>query len=586
MTHHRHLLAKSIFVLGLLLASALGSLPQSSPCKQNTDCHPDFGKTYVCSPSTNTCIRDKYSWSLFEILGFFTIFFIMLLNTSGGSGATTMLVPTIMFFFDFHSTDAVHLARFTIFMGGVTNFVLNWNRLDPKTGKFLVICYQTTAVMVPLHIAGAEIGSILNKLLPPIFILGFMFVILVRSLHDTVYRAIKETEKESEMAEAISLVKRVTFQFPNLLGESLLDPSESTIIEDKKGAEKSAEENLESKTPGDEASPSTEANNNTAQEPTAPSGESAKAVDSPKTAALEDGFAFIRQSFSLRNIEELILRRQREILADMNFDADIESVGSYKIDEKKMFDQMTYDPDWKPNQIKFNPFRLNSLVKRQKWNICISLMAFPVSVLSALMRGGSGFPSIIGLPQCSPYAWVVVGASQCLCMLVACLGYFNNKNISKKEIEATESMAIYKDAKIRNKMIMAAYLTGIGAGTAGVGGSMLLNIYTMKVGLSLSATGNFSMMSTMCSSSSTSIQSLMTGGSHLEHAYLVIIFALAGSLFANFCLRRILHALGTYSIRVWTLVLVLSLSSLVLPFQMITAIVNHSKLNFEFGSLC
>lgn len=584
MTHHRHVLAKSIFVLGLLLASALGSLPQSSPCKQNADCHPDFGKSYVCSPKTSTCIRDKYSWSLFEIVGFFSIFFIMLLNTSGGSGATTMLVPTMIFFFDFHSTDAVHLARFTIFMGGLTNFILNWNRLDPKTGKFLVICYQTTAVMVPLHIAGAEIGSILNKLLPPIVILGFLFIILVRSLHDTVYRAIKETEKESEMAEAINLVKRITFQFPNLLGESLLDPSESTIIEENKDAEKSAEENSKAKLPEDQGSVTT-AVTTMAQEATAPSGESAKAVDSPKSAA-EDGFALIRQSFSLQNIEELILHRQREILADMNFDADIESVGSYKIDEKKMFDQMTYDPDWKPNQIKFNPFRINSLVKRQKWNICISLMAFLVSVLSALMRGGSGIPSIIGLPQCSPYAWVVVGASQCLCMLVACLGYFNNKNISKKEIDATESMAIYKDSKIRNKLILAAYLTGIGAGTAGVGGSMLLNIYTLKLGLSLSATGNFSMMSTMCSSSSTSIQSLMTGGSHLEHAYLVIIFALAGSLFANFCLRRILHALGTYSIRVWTLVLVLSLSSLVLPFQMITAIVNHSKLTFEFGSLC
>src|SRR3990167_7172403 len=225
--------SKSLFILGWLIAATHASLPQSQKCSQNSDCTEDFGLKYMCSKTTSTCIRDNYSWSVLEAVGFCMIFFIMLLNTSGGSGATTMLVPVIMFFFGFHSTDAVHLARFTIFMGGLTNFILNWNRLDPKTGKFLVINYRTTAVMVPLHIAGAEIGSIVNKLLPPIVVLLALFLILIRSLHNTIYRAIEETEKESKMNERLEEARRVTFLFPNLLGETLLGGSFEPESQDK-----------------------------------------------------------------------------------------------------------------------------------------------------------------------------------------------------------------------------------------------------------------------------------------------------------------------------------------------------------------
>lgn len=567
----RSLSSKSLFLLASLICATYASLPQSQKCSKISDCTEDFGSNYICSPTTSTCIRDNYSWSLSEVIGFCVIFFIMLLNTSGGSGATTMLVPTIMFFFGFHSTDAIHLARFTIFMGGVTNFVLNWNRVDPKTGKFLVINYRTTAVMVPLHIAGAEIGSIINKLLPPIVILLVLFLILIRSLHNTIYRAIEETAKESKMDEKIKEARRVTFQFPNLLGESLLDPSQDTLFDgEKENKDQQGKENPPSDAP--------------AQEETAPSGESSKAVDKGLNVP-DDTFSFIRTSFCLKNIEELILRRQKELYAEMNFDTDIECLVQYKNDDHSQ-EVMAFDPDWKPNQIRYNPFKINQLVKQQFGNICVSLLAFVFSISSALLRGGDGFNSIAGIPKCSYMTWVVIACSQTLCMLTACLGYFKNRNISESELKANESMAIYKDAKLRRKLIVAAYFTGIGAGLAGVGGSLMLNIYTMSLGLSLSATGNFSMMSTMCSSSSTSLQSLMSGGSHLQHAYLVIIFALAGSLFANFFLRRILHAVGKYSVRVWTLVLVLGISSMVLPFQMITAIVNHSKLSFEFGSLC
>ena len=232
----------------------------------------------------------------------------------------------------------------------------------------------------------------------------------------------------------------------------------------------------------------------------------------------------------------------------------------------------------------FATVRVSELIREHHGNFTIFVVASSVNILSTLVRGGEGRPSILGLDACSESTWKVLLSSQLACVFLAFVGY--TRNYAKMEHESQETLTMFKDRVVRNKLIVASYVTGLAAGMAGVGGGMVLSIYMLSLGVDVGTAGSLSMFAVLFSASSTCIQSIMVGGIHVRHAYTILAVAFVGSLIGTLGLRRLLQMLNKPSFILWVLVGVLSVAALVLPIQTLTAVFKHPQITFSLGTFC
>jgi uncharacterized membrane protein YfcA len=527
--HGQSKLSSRLMINMLVLTSLVAIVSAGENCVTDFKCKNDYGEMYVCEDSR--CIRKHYSYSVREISGFFFSMFVSIISSTGGVGAGTMIVPTYMFFLQFNSGDSVHLSRFSLFGGSLVYFILNWKRRDPKFPDRLMINYNIASMMVPLHIAGAEFGVIIGKYLPMLIVSILLILLLYTSLYKTYERAHQESQNEH-----IQAVKNEIEN--NRYGPSIASKPEST----------------QEQTASQGSQATTDINNtlsasNLGQENDVPSSRSGDEEEEnhPGTDTVMDMEA--KTSSKERGVRERVSSLELNLYAS-----------------------------------NFPTMRVSELVKEHHGNFLIFIVASAVNIISTMVRGGEGRQSILGLEPCSESTWKVLFTSQVSCLFLAFVGY--TRNYSKMESESRETMTMLKDRVIRNKLIVASYVTGLAAGMAGVGGGMVLSIYMLSLGVDVGTAGSLSMFAVLFSASSTCIQSIMVGGIHLRHAYAIIAVAFVGSLIGTVGLRKLLLMLNKPSFILWVLVGVLSIAGVVLPIQTITAIFNHPQVTFSVGNFC
>ena len=181
----------SILIL-MLAATGVEAALTSAPCERNEECADMYNDMYECS-SSNRCVRKHYSYSKTESIGMFLVVVISAITNAGGVGAGTVVVPLYILFLDFVSSDAVHLSRITIFAGAMVNFFINWKKRDPTNKDRLIINYNLAAVLIPLHLAGAEIGVIIGKFLPAVFVTAILLLFIILSIFKTYQRGKQES---------------------------------------------------------------------------------------------------------------------------------------------------------------------------------------------------------------------------------------------------------------------------------------------------------------------------------------------------------------------------------------------------------
>lgn len=115
---------------------------------------------------------------------------------------------------------------------------------------------------------------------------------------------------------------------------------------------------------------------------------------------------------------------------------------------------------------------------------------------------------------------------------------------------------------------------------------MIFSIYMLSLGMDVLASGALSIFAILFSSSSTTIQSVISGGIHLRHAYVVMLMSLIGSIVGNCCLKEAIKKANKPSIILWTLMAVLSVAVVVVPWQMLSAMVSSPKSSLSFGAFC
>lgn len=534
-------------LLGLISAAA-----SNLDCSADDECRSKLNSYYECSKSR--CIRRNYTYGAGEIFGLIVIVIISTITNAGGVGAGTVVVPAYSAFFGFVSSDAVHLSRITIFAGALVNFLLNWNRRDPTNKDRLLINYNIAAIMIPLHLAGAEVGVLLNKFLPSILVTIILFCFLLLSTFKTYERSKEESKKESH-----AVVKSSVQEFTNAFG-----PGQSELSRfNKDGAEDQGSDK-------DQADIDDQAYD---QE----KGKQSDTMISPNRSPDDSGPLSLGQQESNSNgIEDEENKynvsseaRHRDLKSSVKPQTSINSNG-YSVENFYT--------------VKFETVKTESLVREQYLNFIIMVSAFSIILISALTRGGEGRPSIFGIETCSKLTWKIIYVSQFLCSALAYYAYSHNKK--ELERQSRETMTMTQDRNVRGRLILASYLTGVASGVVGVGGGMVLSIYMLSQGMDVSVSGALSIFAILFSSSSTTVQSVIAGGIHLRHAYAVMGMSLIGAVIGNCCLKEVIKRLNKPSIILWILLVVLGIASVVVPYQALAAIVQHPASSFSFGRFC
>lgn len=188
----------SVRVLAVLcLASHVSASVYNAPCGHNSDCAKIYNSEYECVQSH--CLRREFSYSRLELVGFVMIVIISMITNAGGVGAGTIIIPAYIVFFDFVSSDAIPLSRITIFAGSLVNYLINWTQRDPHNEKRFLINYSLASVMMPLLLAGTQVGVILSRFLPAAAITLILVFYLTSSARQMYQRAQKDSSKEKEL---------------------------------------------------------------------------------------------------------------------------------------------------------------------------------------------------------------------------------------------------------------------------------------------------------------------------------------------------------------------------------------------------
>ena len=491
--------AVSLILASLLLAGHQASL-NSAPCESSEECKQIYNSHYECDK--NLCIREHYSYSSREVFGFGLIIIISCITNSGGVGAGTVIVPVYVAYLSFVSSDAVHLSRITIFAGALIGYFVNWKQRGAKNKDRLLINYNLGAIMIPLHLGGAEIGVIIGRFLPAMLVTLMLLYFLGLALYKTYKRAVEESKKENR-----ELVKA---QVPQIDSPERRNSVTNQI-------------------------------RHTEAHPEAPD---------PKTS------------------------RSLEKQAD----------NSKSIEEQPQIQQQQENHDEVIYKESFETVKLEALVSQQYVNFAIIAAAFFTCLMSALIRGGQGRPSILGWPPCTNASWKIIYLSQFITGSLAYWGY--KRNLSTLEKQSRETMTMRTDRAMRAKLFLASYLTGIASGVVGVGGGMILSIYMLSLGVDVTQAGALSLFAVLFSASSTSVQSLIAGGIHLRHAYIVMMMSLLGAFLGTFGLKRFIQKKKKPSIILWILVVVLSIATIVVPIQMVSAVISSPLSSLALGSFC
>jgi len=141
----------------------------------------------------------------------------LLLAAGGGIGGGGMLVPIYILIMNFLPKEAVPLSNCTILGGSVANCILNLQKRQKKCDRPL-IDFDIVNVMEPMTIAGAVLGSLINKLLPGWILTLMLMVVLGLITQNTYGKGVKRWKKEDkEFAEAAE-------------AKQASDPTDSTMM--------------------------------------------------------------------------------------------------------------------------------------------------------------------------------------------------------------------------------------------------------------------------------------------------------------------------------------------------------------------
>lgn len=346
-----------------LVACPVLAAEYNAHCVEDRDCHSIYTKSYNCEH--HHCIRKAFTYDSKEVFGIFLIVFISMVANAGGLGAGAVIIPVYSYIYDFSPTDAIPLSKITIFAGAIVNLVLSWRERDTKRPNKFQINYNLAAVIIPLLMAGTQIGVILSRFLPPAIIITGLVSYLLYSVQKMYDRGTKEWKKEQQARDALMDKGR--------------PPAKLEFT--------------------DGSSPSPRAKEGGQTELTS---EGIRQLD---VEPIEDSDS--QAGDTTVTVDDQLVDQEgtKEVLADLS------SKPAHPADTTH---------ELLPTIV---------MMRHQYANIGLMVMSLVVIVTTALMRGGEGSKSIIGIDRCSSASLVFFIFAQVACILLSHRAYRMNKAV-------------------------------------------------------------------------------------------------------------------------------------------------------------
>lgn len=328
-------------------------------------------------------MRRPFEYDQHEVIGMLVIITVSMFANAGGLGAGAVMIPVYMVLYGFSATDSIPLSKVTILAGAIVNFLLSWKTRHHKNPNRFLINYNQAAVIIPLLLAGTQIGVILSKLFPPVVIIGGLVYFLIKTSFQMYHRATKEWKKEQDMRReilgrsAVTKGQDVEMKNSTKLGSQILEDDKVTRSESTNGPDKS--------TDTDQSEPDRSSQS--------------KALDEESS-------------------------QQRHEPAEIG-----DSKGTQ--DE---FNQMNKSVEEHVSTI--------VLFNKQLTNFGYMVLGLIIIIVCSLLRGGEGKESLLKIDKCSSASFVLLAFSQIATFLVSMKAYkhnkhaLNNDNIAGGEQEA------------------------------------------------------------------------------------------------------------------------------------------------------
>lgn len=313
-------------------------------------------------------MRKAFTYDNHECIGVIVIILISMFANAGGLGAGAVMIPVYMIFYSFSATDSVPLSKITIFAGAIVNLILSWNTRHHKDPNRFLTNYNQAAVIIPLLLAGTQIGVILSKLFPPIAIIGGLVYFLQKTSVSMYKRAKKEwlTEQESRRQQVgkpcVTKELEMEIKLPRKLGNQ--------ILEDDRSSHKVVSDSLEKSDETGQTQPE----------------------DSSQSRPDEEGD---------KRLGHLPV----------------------EIGHSKMSNNVSLGVNKSTDEV----VPLIVLLNQQLANFGFMILSLAVILVTALLRGGEGQESLVKVSKCSSASFIFLVFSQVVSILISFKAYAHNK---------------------------------------------------------------------------------------------------------------------------------------------------------------
>jgi uncharacterized membrane protein YfcA len=122
-----------------------------------------------------------------ELIGAFMILLGSALSNAGGTGGGGLLMPILILYLNFGTSEAIPISKLMIFTGALTSFIMGLNNKHPYRDA-PALDFNIAGVLIPPLLLGTMVGVTLNKVLPPFLILLSLTVVLVINTYKTIVK--------------------------------------------------------------------------------------------------------------------------------------------------------------------------------------------------------------------------------------------------------------------------------------------------------------------------------------------------------------------------------------------------------------
>ena len=248
---------------------------------------------------------------------------------------------------------------------------------------------------------------------------------------------------------------------------------------------------------------------------------------------------------------------------------------------------------------------LSSILKPFYFNISMCIFSYLVILIVAVLRGGKGFKSLVGITYCSSTSFLILIFGEITCITIALLICFKEKldfapkpiNINtetKEDSEITQESSNQLAERVDSAIIFSKttiltcakiYFGGMLADMIGIGGGVVVNPLLLTLGYSPEIAATISGFVVLFTSLSTSTQFLIAGAYDFKNSISILAFSIIGSYFGKRYVDKVVEKLGRPSLLVWILFFITVISAFVLPGVGILKII-HEESPFSIGHIC